>query len=64
MVMKYQTIKERSNEVFNGLGGCWVLVDSDYGKNVYQNSLNDDLLYIFNHEYIKCYGNKKFGLLI
>lgn len=56
MVMKYQTIEERSNEVFNRLGGCWVLVDFDYGKNVYQNSLNDDLLYIFKHEYMKGYG--------
>ena len=62
--MKYQTIEERSNEVFSGLGGCWVLVDFDYSKNVYQNSLNDDLLYIFRHEYMKGYGNKKFGLLV
>ena len=62
--MKYQTIEERSNEVLNGLGGCWVLIDFDYGKNVYQNSLNDDLLHIFKHEYMKGYGNKKFGLLV
>ena len=62
--MKYQTIEERSNEVFNVLGGCQVLVDFDYGKNVYQNSLNDDLLYIFKHEYMKGYANKKFGLLV
>lgn len=31
---------------------------------MYQNSLNDDLLYIFKHEYMKGYGNKKFGLLV
>lgn len=62
--MKFQTIEQRSNEVFNGLGGCWVLVDFDYSKNVYQNSLNDDLLYIFKGEYIKGYVDKKFGILI
>lgn len=62
--MKFQTIEQRSNEVFNGLGGCWVLVDFDYSKNVYQNSLNDDLLYIFKGEYMKGYGSKKFGILI
>lgn len=62
--MKFQTIEQRSNEVFNGLGGCWVLVDFDYSKNVYQNSLNDYLLYIFKGEYIKGYGDKKFGILI
>lgn len=62
--MKYQTIEQRSAEVFNGLGGCWVLVDCDYSKNVYQNSLNDDLLYIFKGEHIKGYGDKKFGILI
>ena len=62
--MKFQTIEQRSNEVFNGLGGYYVLVDCDYGKNVYQNSLNDDLLYIFKVEHIKGYGDKKFGILI
>ena len=62
--MKFQTTEQRSGEVFNGLGGCWSLVDYDYGRNVYQNSLNDDLLYIFSHEHIKGYGSKKFGMMV
>ena len=44
MTMKYQTIEQRSNGVFNKLGGCWVLVDGDYSKYAYKNTLNGDLL--------------------
>ena len=62
--MKFQTTEQRSGEVFNGLGGCWVLIDGGYDKDVYQNSLNDDLLYIFSHEHIKGYGSKKFGMMV
>lgn len=62
--MKYQTIEERANEVFNGLGGHWVLIDSDFGCHIYLNSLNDNLLYIFLNEYIKGYGLKKYGLIM
>lgn len=62
--MKFQTLQQRSYEVFNGLGGCWILVDSDNGKNVYENSLSGDILYIFKHEYMKGYGTEKYGLLV
>ena len=64
MAMRYQTIEQRSNGVFNKLGGCWVLVDADYSKYVYENTLNGDLLYIFRNEYLKGYGAKKYGLVV
>ena len=64
MFMKYQTIEQRSNGAFNKLGGCWVLVDADYSKYVYKNTLNGDLLYIFMNEYLKGYGAKKYGLVV
>lgn len=64
MVMRYQTIEQRSNGAFNKLGGCWVLVDGDYSKYVYKNTLNGDLLYIFRNENMKGYGANKYGLVV
>ena len=64
MFMKYQTIEQRSNGAVNKLGDCLVLVDVDYSKYVYKNTLNGDLLYIFRNEYMKGYGAKKYGLVV
>ena len=55
MAMRYQTIEQRRTGAFNKLGGCWVLVDGDYSKYVYKNTLNGDLLYIFRNENMKGY---------
>jgi len=62
--MKFQTVQDRVREAFNGLGGCWVLVETEYSIHTYQNTLNDDLLYVFKHEYIRGYGNKKYGMIV
>lgn len=62
--MVYQTLEERANEVFDSLGGCWILVNFKYGCNVYKKCSNGDVIYVFEHESIKGQGNKKFGILL
>lgn len=62
--MKYQTTKDRSREVFDGLGGSWVLIDFDFGCDVFENTLTGDLLYIFDSEFHTHYTKKKYGQVI
>ncbi len=62
--MKFQTIESKEREAFNSLGGCWILIESDYGCRTYQNALNDDIMHVFKNEHIKGYGLKKNGMMI
>ena len=62
--MKYQTTKDRSREVFDALGGCWSLIDFDFGLDVFENTLTGDILYIFDSEFHTNYTKKKYGQVI
>ena len=62
--MKYQTTKDRTREVFDALGGSWVLVDFDFGHDVFENTLTGDILYIFDCEFCNGYGTKKYGMIV
>lgn len=62
--MKYQTTKDRSREVFDGLGDCWSLIDFTYGLDVFENTLTGDLLYIFDSNFHTDYGKKKYGKIV
>lgn len=46
------------------LGGCWLLSGGVVGRDAFRNAESGAVLYVFSNEYIKGYGNKKYGEIL
>lgn len=46
------------------LGGCWLLSGGVVGRDVFRNAESGAVLYVFSNEYIKGYGNEKYGEIL
>lgn len=62
--MKYQTLQNSRCAVFKMLGGCWLLSGGVVGRDAFRNAESGAVLYVFSNEYIKGYGNEKYGKIL